>query len=356
MCGGTSCCPPIAGRPCGLSPRVRGNRFRNTRRPGAAGSIPACAGEPSCSWSSVNAGPVYPRVCGGTRKPGVAATSTMGLSPRVRGNRPMTPPPPSAPPSIPACAGEPASQRSISLDLWVYPRVCGGTTATATGRPARKGLSPRVRGNRYGRAASLAISGSIPACAGEPPHHDTAYINAQIYPRVCGGTPPGRRKPQLWRDLSPRVRGNPPVVPLAKVFSESIPACAGEPGAGQSLQPDDEVYPRVCGGTAVVSAVPPLVESLSPRVRGNPLPEQGSPPPGRSIPACAGEPPFGDYRVSDARVYPRVCGGTGIVGVKQAVEQGLSPRVRGNPSRLASSRVIKGSIPACAGEPRRKPA
>ena len=51
-------------------------------------------------------------------------------------------------------------------------------------------------------------------------------------------------------------------------------------------------------------------------------------------------------------VYPRVCGGTGSARMSLPRLAGLSPRVRGNLSRLSEKAQRKGSIPACAGEPR----
>ena len=103
----------------GLSPRVRGNR---------SGSAPLSVMTQ-----------VYPRVCGGTQ---------YNLSGDTK---------PPSPGSIPACAGEPASTDD----------------ATST----RNGLSPRVRGNREGphlepspvcAGRVTTEAGSIPACAGEP--------------------------------------------------------------------------------------------------------------------------------------------------------------------------------------------
>ena len=49
--------------------------------------------------------------------------------------------------------------------------------------------------------------------------------------------------------LSPRVRGNHPPVAGMELSLWSIPACAGEPPAAPSGDPAGEVYPRVCGGT-----------------------------------------------------------------------------------------------------------
>ena len=70
-----------------------------------------------------------------------------------------------------------------------------------------------------------------------------------------------------------------------------------------------------------------------------------------SIPACAGEPtrrPLTRYWRS---VYPRVCGGTVYDVVEVCKESGLSPRVRGNQALCGKGLDAGGSIPACAGEP-----
>ena len=157
----------------------------------------------------------------------------------------------------------------------VYPRVCGGTDrSNKEARPhVQEGLSPRVRGNPI-RLSCLheRRQGSIPACAGEPRVRPVLQLERQwVYPRVCGGTS------TVHIEASAR----------------SIPACAGEPfrrcGSGGGLSPrvrgnlqrtyqspEQEVYPRVCGGTSQIASR----YGLSPRVRGKP----------RSIPACAGEP------------------------------------------------------------------
>ena len=53
----------------------------------------------------------------------------------------------------------------------------------------------------------------------------------------------------------------------------------------------------------------------------------------------------------DWRVYPRVCGETGVIDIGEAFNDGLSPRVRGNPNRLRVNPTMIRSIPACAGKP-----
>ena len=150
VCGGTGCLRVACGAAGGLSPRVRGNRAAVSGRDHALRSIPACAGEPSRSSTSRSARAVYPRVCGGTSNGRSSPPTNGGLSPRVRGNHcPFRCP-------LPERRNE------------VYPRVCGGTAAEKSAQAAIEGLSPRVRGNLHDCRPIWFVTGSIPACAGEP--------------------------------------------------------------------------------------------------------------------------------------------------------------------------------------------
>ena len=172
----------------GLSPRVRGNPRMGDFIPMPVRSIPACAGEPRKLSSSVKPDQVYPRVCGGTMSEGVAVVTYLGLSPRVRGNQALLQFHSLGLRSIPACAGEPTSSGFSMSSNGVYPRVCGGTTYQLRWRVSSIGLSPRVRGNRRAEVIAQAREGSIPACAGEPYRMTTWFASCGVYPRVCGGT------------------------------------------------------------------------------------------------------------------------------------------------------------------------
>ena len=191
--------------------------------------------------------------------------------------------------SIPACAGEPRRIRRSPGSGRVYPRVCGGTNGNGAASVGVSGLSPRVRGNPHHDHQGLQGPGSIPACAGEPSPRSSRCAGSTVYP-----------------------------------------ACAGEPGGSTTPRGSTRVYPRVCGGTASVGAAVCSQTGLSPRVRGNPpvlmrrVRQLGS------IPACAGEPPTLPRCGVLHRVYPRVCGGTGSVEPAVRGVWGLSPRVRGN--------------------------
>ena len=168
VCGGTARYAGGLGNAYGLSPRVRGNHADVGVAVIAGGSIPACAGEPEpmqlLRWYSR----VYPRVCGGTNAATPASGSMQGLSPRVRGNLHIRAYPIVAAGSIPACAGEPRYSHQTPGAAQVYPRVCGGTAAIRASGGLAAGLSPRVRGNPGAVAGAVVNARSIPACAGEP--------------------------------------------------------------------------------------------------------------------------------------------------------------------------------------------
>ena len=208
---------------------MRGNQPRSRCRNRQQRSIPACAGEPRVSSPLRRSSPVYPRVCGGTPRIPRCPAYPRGLSPRVRGNRDWCGRRWPRSGSIPACAGEPVGYTSISVAATVYPRVCGGTQRELAVGVGVVGLSPRVRGNQLYRWPPSAVSGSIPACAGEPHGGTLLPWQCQVYPRVCGGTIGSAILPVLTSGLSPRVRGNrrPRYDYLQR--RGSIPACAGEP-------------------------------------------------------------------------------------------------------------------------------
>ena len=197
----------------GLSPRLRGNRWRQKRGIRCAGSIPAPAGEPSA----------------------VA----------------IRPGEPSGGRSIPAPAGEPHRPPAPCCPPQVYPRACGGTPVRRQERRVAVGLSPRLRGNPRQIEHRDRGGGSIPAPAGEPSLVFLILAVSSVYPRACGGT--GKLLPNLLYGygLSPRLRGNPSDVLTLSYQYRSIPAPAGEPSRFLRRVTLSSVYPRACGGTRV---------------------------------------------------------------------------------------------------------
>ena len=107
----------------------------------------------------------------------------------------------------------------------------------------------------------------------------------------------------------------------------------------------------MCGGTAIWCLLSCARQGLSPRVRGNLNHDNLSSIYIGSIPACAGEPRRLAGLRLHVKVYPRVCGGTRMYLFLRYGYAGLSPRVRGNLKRVPRHATLFRSIPACAGEP-----
>ena len=351
MYGGTASWPCITQAGLGLSPRVRGNPTLANLLLAGPRSIPACTGEPAQYVRRQRRPAVYPRVYGGTAVECPATYADEGLSPRVRGNLPCAVQQDAAAGSIPACTGEPEPDGIDGTVLRVYPRVYGGTSLAQTEIDPHSGLSPRVRGNPPGCAGAGIPGRSIPACTGEPWVRAGVWCKSGVYPRVYGGTRCFAQQANPRRGLSPRVRGNRTWNAIGTNAWRSIPACTGEPRAHRPPVGTCSVYPRVYGGTVPDGLNRNDMAGLSPRVRGNRWRPARPPAPSGSIPACTGEPSWRIRSTAVQEVYPRVYGGT--TGDRNSIAQvvGLSPRVRGNLVSGQAVGVVSGSIPACTGEP-----
>ena len=161
-----------------------------------------------------------------------------GLSPRVRGNQNKFDTGALLPGPIPACAGQPMAGTGTQPQMRAYPRVCGATVQWCTDVLIEVGLSPRVRGNRPMLSTGLQIEGPIPACAGQPGDDAPTFHEIRAYPRVCGATFLFQALLKCFAGLSPRVRGNPRPTYYKRHCHGPIPACAGQPcraGSGANL-------------------------------------------------------------------------------------------------------------------------
>ena len=234
-----------------------------------------------------------------------------------------------------------------------------------------RGLSPLARGNLVVHAEIVLTVGSIPARAGEPPTLRRPRIAGWVYPRSRGGTL-GRLRPvhrhrvyprsrggtqyhpaarQVHLGLSPLARGNHFYVYSTLTASGSIPARAGEPKVRKRVDARTWVYPRSRGGTSGPQLAPVPRGGLSPLARGNPLSVRFRRLITGSIPARAGEPRPWPRGWARWRVYPRSRGGTRLARRSALQTLGLSPLARGNHQSHFAPVLPHGSIPARAGEP-----
>ena len=193
----------------GLSPRVRGSPLEARQKLWDEGSIPAGAGEPGRERLPSFPWRVYPRGCGGAAAISEWERGVKGLSPRVRGSLLDEGRDGFTVGSIPAGAGEPVTSRGHRSGPRVYPRGCGGAAFPLARADLNRGLSPRVRGSPAQNVKRGRLRGSIPAGAGEPGSLIFTFASFRVYPRGCGGASATRSDGATSRGLSPRVRGSP---------------------------------------------------------------------------------------------------------------------------------------------------
>ena len=335
----------------GPSPRVRGSPSASPAAGHCPRSIPACAGKPSRSIRRPSPPRVHPRVCGEAGGTATRSQRPLGPSPRVRGSRRVVVEILAGEGSIPACAGKPPSAGNTLAGRRVHPRVCGEALLNRTNHQFSGGPSPRVRGSRASTCPARGRGRSIPACAGKPPPSVATRTCPWVHPRVCGEASRRPRTLEYGSGPSPRVRGSPGSLRAAPGRARSIPACAGKPCAWSALSSEPPVHPRVCGEARECIADLPAQEGPSPRVRGSRTGEQDRGRIRRSIPACAGKPREIAACGAPTWVHPRVCGEANVSSPTDEEVTGPSPRVRGSPAAGRVRVPARGSIPACAGKP-----
>ena len=330
---------------------MRGHRLKRGAQRPARGTIPAGAGTPASPMVHLPLFGDYPRGCGDTDARRQSAVGGSGLSPRVRGHRSAGTGRGRAARTIPAGAGTPGLSHFSCRRLGDYPRGCGDTSSTMSKLPEVTGLSPRVRGHPKRELRDQLLQGTIPAGAGTPVGDRAANAAVEDYPRGCGDTLIAFG-PQLWDwGLSPRVRGHRQGADQGASTWGTIPAGAGTPSTESSPKTCWRDYPRGCGDTRFSQRKSSQARGLSPRVRGHRKRRSAAPLCERTIPAGAGTPLAGDAVPVLFEDYPRGCGDTTRQFPEKNPLKGLSPRVRGHPSRSIYRHCPKRTIPAGAGTP-----
>ena len=244
------------------------------------------------------------------------------------------------------------------------------------------GPSPRGRGNQRTQWEVTALAGSIPAWAGKPQGTGSPWHTRQVHPRVGGETVYDLRRMTDTLGPSPRGRGNRDDYDRVRRRAGSIPAWAGKPAENFFQRYEGKVHPRVGGETENPalggSSSPYGVRGVHPRVGGETrLPSsdhggfkrsgRGPSPRGRgnraveagtavlvrgSIPAWAGKPRRRTAQGSRAQVHPRVGGETAICASSSSSSCGPSPRGRGNRRKRDARAISQGLSPRGRGNPR----
>ena len=276
------------GTTTGSSPRARGTLDSDRALVNRLRFIPACAGNTTDPPPPTPSGSVHPRVRGEHLLALCAVSVLAGSSPRARGTHPRELDLRLCPRFIPACAGNTKASHPHATHSAVHPRVRGEHAETETEREPQIGSSPRARGTPPFRAAHRNDDRFIPACAGNTPHsaHPRAII--AVHPRVRGEHVHARIDLFDGFGSSPRARGTPSRFAHDGEINRFIPACAGNTRN---------------------SPVPPMRNTVHPRVRGEHLAVRAN---GmdwfRFIPACAGNTTKNTPALWMNTVHPRVRG------------------------------------------------
>ncbi len=232
----------------GGSPRVRGRALVPTVPCFRVGWIPAGAGEGQQDHRQGTESRVDPRWCGGGRCAWPRWPQGLGGSPRVRGRGAICRSHLGRRGWIPAGAGEGRPRPVPPRWGWVDPRGCGGGAVGRDSSNRQLGGSPRVRGRVRRLIVCCGPIRWIPAGAGEGFDRYPDLVDEGVDPRGCGGGHGSGMVPAIRRGGSPRVRGRESARSIVGAVSGWIPAGAGEGLPTASAAPATGVDPRGCGG------------------------------------------------------------------------------------------------------------
>ena len=152
--------------------------------------------------------------------------------------------------------------------------------------------------------------------------------------------------------LSPLARGNRTRALAAGSTSGPIPARAGQPWSHKKPPCQEWAYPRSRGATLSTGSTGVPRAGLSPLARGNQSSASWSGLIRGPIPARAGQPHSPLQLRRWHRAYPRSRGATHQRDEVIDSIMGLSPLARGNRAGTRTKDCVEGPIPASAGQPR----
>ena len=199
----------------------------------------------------------------------------------------------------------------------------------------RGGSTPRLRGIREWRGASLLPARFNPAPAGNPP----------LRPDVAGLIDLG---------FNPAPAGNPAPMSIASPTNHRRfnPAPAGNPTPRGLLPWQSAVQPRACGESCPMSVGKDVLYGSTPRLRGihSHIASADQPWSDRFNPAPAGNPECLSRNGSVRPVQPRACGESRVLHDDHITTLGSTPRLRGihSPEGVVK-RTVCGSTPRLRG-------
>ena len=256
--------------PMGSSPRGRGKPRTHGAHARADGLIPARAGKTAGTGGRSPSGASHPRAGGENYREAGTQLLDAGSSPRGRGKRAPTKPPPRPTRLIPARAGKTAGTGGRSPSGASHPRAGGENYREAGTQLLDAGSSPRGRGKRAPTKPPPRPTRLIPARAGKTHRGPRRGHCGKAHPRAGGENLTVHFSAANVCGSSPRGRGkHHPPIPGGHTV-RLIPARAGKTAIARPLSSHMRAHPRAGGENARPTALGPSRSGSSPRGRGKP--------------------------------------------------------------------------------------
>ena len=169
---------------------------------------------------------------------------------------------------IPAYAGNTVPLRSIHSAYWDHPRICGEHLRGLHACMSEQGSSPHMRGTLLAHGVECAITGIIPAYAGNTVSARMLRHSARDHPRICGEHIAKNLTTGEVKGSSPHMRGTRIRPPEYARTLGIIPAYAGNtpPCPGRAAIHWD--HPRICGEHVQTADCEGVQAGSSPHMRG----------------------------------------------------------------------------------------
>ena len=214
--------------PMGSSPRGRGKPRTHGAHARADGLIPARAGKTAGTGGRSPSGASHPRAGGENYREAGTQLLDAGSSPRGRGKRAPTKPPPRPTRLIPARAGKTHRGPRRGHCGKAHPRAGGENRITRKTRVTARGSSPRGRGKRKPPRRRGRLGRLIPTRAGKTEGSNDLGGSTQAHPRAGGENDTPTRFAAHVPGSSPRGRGKPVGTCRKSSARRLIPARAGK--------------------------------------------------------------------------------------------------------------------------------
>ena len=251
---------------------------------------------------------------------------------------------------IPARAGKTGAVVVSQSRKAAHPRAGGENSSEAGDEKGATGSSPRGRGKPASDRGHGTPARLIPARAGKTALLQRGQDRRGAHPRAGGEN--GSVEIQGIKKLgsSPRGRGKPRERDGCLVGLGLIPARAGKTPFRLRVQPSRRAHPRAGGENWRAVVWTTAARGSSPRGRGKRMDEGRPWRPPRLIPARAGKTRRRRAGIQLREAHPRAGGENDSSRSSRARISGSSPRGRGKPVGQSGSPSRQGLIPARAGK------